>query len=67
MGAEAFHGPFTCAGVEEARSSRIPESCSFTPANDSAAVELGHHDSITIPGVTTSYLQAHLQSLVHLH
>ena len=32
-----------------------------------ATIELGHGDSIAIPGVTQSYLQAHLQSLVHLH
>jgi hypothetical protein len=32
-----------------------------------AVIELGHNDSITIPGTTASYLQAHLQSLVHLH
>jgi FecR protein len=31
-----------------------------------AVIDLGHHDSITLPGVTASYLQAHLQSLVHL-
>ena len=38
-----------------------------TDARGDAVIELGHHDSITVPGVTTSYLQAHLQSLVHLH
>jgi len=32
-----------------------------------AVIELGHNDSITLPGVAASYLQAHLQSLVHLH
>ena len=32
-----------------------------------AVIELGHSDSITGPGVSASYLQAHLQSLVHLH
>jgi hypothetical protein len=32
-----------------------------------AVIELGHGDSVTLPGVTASYLQAHLQSLVHLH
>jgi hypothetical protein len=36
-------------------------------AHGDAVIELGHSDSITIPGVTMSYLQAHLQSLVHLH
>jgi hypothetical protein len=35
-------------------------------AHGDAVIELGHHDSITLPGVTQSYLQAHLQSLVHL-
>ena len=37
-----------------------------TDAHGDAVVELGHNDSITLPGVTQSYLQAHLQSLVHL-
>ena len=36
-------------------------------AHGDAVIELGHSDSITIPGMTPSYLQAHLQSLVHLH
>ena len=36
-------------------------------AHGDAVMELGHSDSITIPGMTPSYLQAHLQSLVHLH
>ena len=31
-----------------------------------AVIELGHNDSITIPGMSASYLQSHLQSLVHL-
>jgi hypothetical protein len=38
-----------------------------TDVHGDAVIELGHSDSITIPGVTASYLQAHLQSLVHLH
>jgi hypothetical protein len=38
-----------------------------TDAPGDAVIELGHNDSITIPGTTASYLQAHLQSLVHLH
>jgi hypothetical protein len=32
-----------------------------------AVIELGHGDSVTIPGVSVSYLEQHLQSLVHLH
>jgi hypothetical protein len=36
-------------------------------AHGDAVIELGHSDSITILGMTASYLQAHLQSLVHLH
>ncbi len=32
-----------------------------------AFIQLEHSVSIDIPGVTASYLQAHLQSLVHLH
>jgi hypothetical protein len=38
-----------------------------TDIHGDAVIELGHNDSITIPGVTANYLQAHLQSLVHLH
>ena len=37
-----------------------------TDALGDAVIELGHNDSITLPSVTQSYLQAHLQSLVHL-
>jgi Ca2+-binding RTX toxin-like protein len=36
-------------------------------AHSDAVLELGHGDSVTIPGMTASFLQAHLQSLVHLH
>ncbi len=36
-------------------------------AHGDAVVELGHSESVTIPGMTASFLQAHLQSLVHLH
>ena len=38
-----------------------------TDAHGNAVIDLGHSDSITIPGVTASYLQAHVESLVHLH
>jgi hypothetical protein len=38
-----------------------------TDAHGDAVIELGDNDSITIPGVSASYLQAHLSSLVHLH
>jgi hypothetical protein len=38
-----------------------------TDAHGEAVIELGHSDSITIPGVTATYLQQHLQSMVHLH
>jgi hypothetical protein len=38
-----------------------------TDAHGYAVIELGHNDSITVPGMTANYLQAHLQSLVHLH
>ena len=38
-----------------------------TDAHGDAVIELGHNDSITLPGVTQSYLQAHLQSLVDGH
>ena len=38
-----------------------------TDAHGGAFIHLDHSDSIDIPGVTAGYLQAHLQSLVHLH
>jgi hypothetical protein len=38
-----------------------------TDAHGDAVIELGHNDSITVPGITANYLQAHLQSLLHLH
>jgi len=38
-----------------------------TDVHGDALIELGHNDSITLPGMSASYLQAHLQSLVHLH
>ena len=37
-----------------------------TDGHGDAVIELGHHDSITLPGVSANYLQAHLHSLVHL-
>ena len=36
-------------------------------AHGLAAIDLVHHDSIAIPGMTANYLQAHLQGLAHLH
>ena len=38
-----------------------------TDAHGDAVIGPGHGDSITIPGMAPSYLQAHLQSLVHVH
>ena len=38
-----------------------------TDTGGNSVIDLGHNDSITLSGVTASYLQAHLQSLVHLH
>ncbi len=38
-----------------------------TDAQGDAVLALGHHDSITLPGTTASYLQAHLHNLVHLN
>ena len=32
-----------------------------------AVLELGHGDSIAIPGVSATFLQQNIQSLVHLH
>ena len=37
-----------------------------TDAQGDAVIALGHNDSITLPGVSANYLQAHLHSLVHL-
>jgi hypothetical protein len=38
-----------------------------TDAQGDAVIALGHNDSITLPGVSENYLEAHLKSLVHLH
>ncbi|MGB7099071.1 MAG: hypothetical protein WBD95_09925, partial [Xanthobacteraceae bacterium] len=38
-----------------------------TDVQGDAVIALGHHDSITLPGMSANYLQAHLSSLVHLH
>ena len=43
------------------------ESLITTDAHGDAVIHLGHNDSITIPGLTAAYLDAHLASLVHLH
>lgn len=43
------------------------EAAITTDAHGDAVIALGHNDSIAIPGVSASYLQQHLQSLVHLH
>ena len=37
-----------------------------TDAQGDAVIGLHPHDSITLPGVSANYLQAHLHSLVHL-
>ena len=37
-----------------------------TDAHGDPVIGLGHNDSITLPGVSANYLQAHLHSLVHL-
>jgi hypothetical protein len=36
-------------------------------AHGDAVIDLGHNDSITLPGMTAAQLQAVLQSAVHLH
>ena len=38
-----------------------------TDPHGDAVIELGHGDSVTIPGVNAGHLQAHLQNVVHLH
>ena len=43
-------------------------AAAITPdAHGNAVIELGHGDSVDIPGVSATFLQRHLQSLVHLH
>ncbi len=43
-------------------------TAAITPdAHGNAVLELGHGDSIAIPGVSATFLQQHVQSLVHLH
>src|SRR5262249_48870973 len=43
-------------------------AAAITPdAHGNAALELGHGDNVTIPGVSATFLQQHLQSMVHLH
>ena len=40
----------------------------ITPdVHGNAVLELGHGDNIAIPGVNATFLQQHLQNLVHLH
>jgi hypothetical protein len=36
-------------------------------AHGDAVIDLGHNDSITVPGLTHTYLQTHLEALVRLH
>ena len=38
-----------------------------TDAHGDAVIDLGHNDSITLPGMTPAQLQQMLQSVVHLH
>ena len=43
-------------------------AAAITPdVHGNAVLELGHGDSIAIPGVSATFLQQNLQSLVHLH
>jgi hypothetical protein len=43
-------------------------AAAITPdMHGNAVLELGHGDSIAIPGVSATYLQQNLQSLAHLH
>jgi autotransporter-associated beta strand protein len=43
-------------------------AAAITPdTHGDAVIDLGHHDSITVAGVTPAQLQAVLQSVVHLH
>jgi len=49
------------------RSMQQLSSIISTDAHGDAVIELGHDHSVAIPGVAAGYLEAHLQSLVHLH
>jgi hypothetical protein len=51
----------------EAQSMRQLSSLISSDVLGDATIQLGHGDNIVLPGVTASYLEAHLQSLVHLH
>ena len=43
-------------------------AAAITPdVHSNAVLELGHGDSVAIPGVSATFLQQHLQSMVHLH
>ena len=43
-------------------------AAAITPdVHGNAVLELGHGDNIAIPGVNATFLQQHLQNLVHLH
>jgi hypothetical protein len=43
-------------------------AAAITPdVHGNAVLELGHGDSIAIPGVSATFLQQNIQSLVHLH
>ena len=43
-------------------------AAAITPdMHGNAVLELGHGDSIAIPGVSATFLQQNLQNLVHLH
>jgi hypothetical protein len=43
-------------------------AAAITPdAHGNAVLELGHGDSVAIPDVSATFLQQHLQTLVHLH
>ena len=43
-------------------------AAAITPdMHGNAMLELGHDDNIAIPGVSATFLQQHLQNLVHLH
>ena len=70
MGAETINNFDPQAGTSSSITS--PTCSNWRPrhgpdAHGDAMIELGHNDSIAIPGMTPSYLQAHLQSMVHLH
>jgi Ca2+-binding RTX toxin-like protein len=61
------HDTIELNGFSNAHAVAELQSLITTDVHGDAVIDLGHNDSITLAGVTTSHLQAVLQSAVHLH